>query len=275
VKSSAEKAKGEGRDEENGNEHRAEAEHPRREHAEGHEVKTSSPSDGKEIAFFSMQRTKIGHAHIEIRRRLRQLASEWMKQRPDIAQGVMSGIGTAFDNASESAAAKQAAATSLEFVALNARTKLGTEEAPKNSADLHETTKMAEQGVDAPDHWFTGGPTKLASGVLEVNVTRDRFTKAVTVSSARINNVARLIANRLLPLDLRHAGIPVRLVVNGYTVITLDEIGRVRVSGVALVDDGQPNEAQQILEAEHVVDTVFSKPLGRWGLSQIDTNDAS
>lgn len=230
----------------------------------------STTSDDLEIAFFSDQRSMITRAETEARKSLNSLLAEHTKRQPDYAKELMEGVSTGLDEAALEAKEKQAAATAQQFMAYMARVKVGTEDV-KAGGKTKTVTDMGPQreyeNLEAPS---------LAAGVLEIVVDHDPTSGSISVGGARVNDISRLIANRLRAVPLAGSGVPLRLSLHhGATIITQDEAGRVRVGGSPLVLKGPHTEAQQIREAERILRIVLSKTLAQWGLDQIHTNDAS
>ena len=114
-----------------------------------------------------------------------------------------------------------------------------------------------------------------------------------------MNGIKKETAKRLLSVDLRSVGVPIRIVedVSGYGgaseagrvgkgmeqhrnwafSATLDEAGRVRVLsdwGGSSGDEHGGTEAQEMASAEAVVDHILSRTLAAWGIKDIGTNEA-
>ena len=232
---------------------------------------TKSPvsADG-EIAFFSEQTSMIGDLADSGGERLNAELAEYIKQHPEIAGEVMQGVKDALHEAKAGAKERQATSTSAQFMTYLARTNLGTEKLDTADGSKNVTDMTEQRG--AGRSMFE--PAGLATGVLEIACDYKRGGQ-VNVTDARARNVSWLVVNRLLDKRLAESGIPMRLSLSGgTTIITRDEAGRVRVAG--MLDLAPPHtEAQQVREAERILNVVLSKSLAEWGVPQIHTNDAT
>lgn len=232
-----------------------------------------APSQDKEIAFFSAQRSKHNNLKQQAHDDLTELGGEVIKSNPEtgieIIKSMADGIRT---GAKAGAKRSQADATSAEFATYLARVKLGTQSIETAVGKQTVTNLDQQRTFDTNDKLAT---PELAAGVLEIQVSRDAPSGGVSVSGARMNGISWLTANRLTRLDLRASGVPLRISVHhGATIITVDEANRVRVGGLPLEKQG-PNagtEAQDIHEAERIVRIALSKTLQAWGVDVV-TND--
>lgn len=235
--------------------------------------KKSTPkktSSDHEIAFFSDQRSMLTLAHMHAGQELSASIPEHLKRHPEQAKDMMTGIASGLSEAMNDAKEKQSDATAQQFMAYMARVKLGDEEVSTESGATNVTNLQPQRKYRNLD------PAALAAGVLEIDVERDHETGGVSVSGARVHDISHLIADRLRKQPLAGSGVPLRFsVTRGTSMITVDEAGRVRVGGAALLQHGPLTEAQQIREAERIVRAVLSKTLAQWGLERIETNDAS
>jgi hypothetical protein len=184
----------------------------------------------------------------------------------------MAGIETGFERAADAADAKQAQATTAQWLAYRSRLGLG-EETVKTPHGEQKVTKLdAQRGHDSPLE-----PVSSANGVLEIDVSRQVPGK-VHPWAARLNGIASSTAERLLGMNLRNSGVPIRIIVNGSSVVTLDEAGRVRSSGPTLTPEASEPDGTEVannLEAQRIVQVVLEKSLKAWGIKHVTTNDTA
>ncbi|MFT3700176.1 MAG: hypothetical protein QM831_43925 [Kofleriaceae bacterium] len=231
----------------------------------------SAASLDGEIAFFSDQSSMIKALKREGGPQLNEQLSSLLDAHPDIATDLMTGVRLGFDAASVEAKEKQAAITSAQYMTYLARTELGTEKVKTMNGD-HVATDMSEQRNGSSKSKLEAAP--LASGVLEL-VCDYQPGGAVKVVDARAHNVSYLVVNRLRDKPLANSGIPMRVSLRGDgTILTRDEVGRVRFSGGLLDLTAPHTEEQQIQEAERIFAVAMSKTIADWGVPQIHTNDA-
>lgn len=230
----------------------------------------STTSKDEEIAFFSDQRSLITAVSHFASDNLTEVVTDIMKDDPQRAPKLIEAIGQGINESLPEAKEKQQAATSQQFMAYMARARLGVETATTEAGPTTVTKldqQRAHRNIEA---------SALVAGVLEIDVSRDHASGAVSVSGARVNGISHLVADRLRDLPLAGSGVPVRLsLFGGSAIITLDEAGRVRLGGVSISVDGPQTEVQQLREAERIARVVLSKTLSQWGLERIQTNDAS
>ena len=162
---------------------------------------------------------------------------------------------------------EQQKATSLQWVAYRARVELGEEKVGARGA-----TKLG-----ATRDWKHFGSPPGFAGLLDVDVLV--IDGVPSVSGAHIVGISKLVADRLLDVDLRTAHIPVRFVVNGgAAIVTCDELGRIRCAGDTRMDpdsDPRAGERQLLLGAERLANIVFGKTLHAWGLEHVVSDDRS
>jgi hypothetical protein len=229
-------------------------------------------SADRSIAFFSSQREMIGNAGDTSYAKLNEMLASLMDRHPpQLAHDIMDGIRSAFKRAAASAEAKQAQATTSQWLAYTARLGIGQETVKTANGD-RAVTKLASQREHESPLQLTG----LANGVLQIDVSRN--SEKIRPQSARLYGIANTTAERLRGMNLRNSGVPIRFVVNGWSVVTLDEAGRVRSSGPNLTPEhSEPGdmEAANNMEAERIVQVVLEKSLKAWGIDKITTNDTS
>ena len=180
-------------------------------------------------------------------------------------------------------------ASATQWVDFVAQGKHGTAKAgAKAVTKLDELHAQMPEGVSG-SMWATWLNSAAGKGVLEITVDVDDDLH-IKVDGARLDGVSRLIGDRLLKMDFRAAGVPVRLNVTntGYRrlkaprdVITVDEAGNVRTGGPRQYEKNTENEgdahgeAQNIQGATHIVDKVLAKTLSQWGISHVESDDKS
>jgi hypothetical protein len=80
-------------------------------------------------------------------------------------------------------------------------------------------------------------------------------------------------------MNLRQAGVPIRIRTGYKDVITIDETGDVQSAGPRQYEPNTPAEgdtagpAQNHRGAQRVVDAVLAKTLSQWGVSHIASDD--
>ena len=225
-------------------------------------------SKNADINFFATQREMIGRAGTESFKQLNEVFYKLYKDHPDIADQVVAAMGAGFDAAATRAEQAQAQATAVQLATYRARTKLGEEMVHTNAGGVTVTKLEGERKQGASKLQLAD----LASGVLEISAQMGA-SQEVTVQGARMLDVASITADRLLSMDLRNTGIPIRIVLDGMVGITLDEAGRIRMAGPPLSRSGPWTEEQQIQQGERIARIVLGKSLGAWGIRQVQTND--
>jgi hypothetical protein len=232
---------------------------------------TKGASNDKTIAFFSEQGSALHEAEREMTITIAQGVHDVVAvSYPPTVQAATSAMVSAVDAFKLNAKVLQGQASALQFVEYQARTSLGT---VKSNAgpDAQTTSVMTEARVKGGEF----------SGLLDLYVDADPRSPNV-VTNASIHGISRSMAARLLTIDLRTAGLPLRIHPNhagwnGFGVITRDEAGRIRYTGetatrgerrhAVLDEDSQPGdpEAQSIRSAERIVNSALSRTLEAWG----------
>lgn len=269
------------------------------EHEEKKEGESEEEEGGAEVVskdpriqFFHTQRRSLGEAQvgqgtdmIHILDGLRGIAGVM----PDVAIKAVEAIQGGLEAGKKVGPKHQREATAAKWVDFVAQGKHGTAKVGnKNVTKLDELHKELPRGSPESSN-FWGANSYPGKGVLEITVNVDD-EHHVAVDGAQLDGVSRLIGDRLLKMDLRTAGIPMRLNVtnSGYRrstvardVITVDEAGNVRTSGPRQYEENTENEgdvkgeAQNIQGAKHIVDKVLSKTLSAWGVSHVESDDKS
>jgi hypothetical protein len=202
---------------------------------------------------------------------------------PSKASAAIAVLAEAMDSAATVAAVVQASATELQWIASTARQSMG-----ETNARLPDGSSVAVANLDkareyGPRSWSKASGVPTHDGVLDIHVDLPVGSTPVEVSgfkvlSAAITGISQEAADRLLGVNLADAGIAIRLIVRGHpALITRDEIGRVRVNGY-LLTTGQGvtwSEQQMHLGATFLVDQVLAKPLVRWGVKHVKSDDAT
>jgi hypothetical protein len=265
-----------------------------------HEEKEKGEEEGEEepasmdprIAFFSNQRTNLREAHVDhgtgmihLIDGLRGLA----QGAPEVAIKAVEAIQGGLEAGKRAGPKHQREASAAKWVDFVAQGKHGTAKAGAKTV-----TKMDELHKQMPDRltsssWGTWLNSPAGKGVMEITVDVDDDLH-ISVDGARLDGVSRLIGDRLLKMDLRAIGVPIRLNVTntGYRrrtdprdVITVDEAGNVRTGGPRQYEKNTDNEgdahgeAQNIQGATHIVDKVLAKTLSQWGISHVESDDKS
>lgn len=236
------------------------------------EKELGASRDG-EIAFFSAQRSIHNQMWHATAKEVIKMTGEVMKTQPKLGGMILEGMADGITALADGGMAKQAQAdaTSAEFAAYMARTKLGTADVRTATGSQTVTNLEKQRTFDNENKLAT---PSLAAGVLEIEVDRDPGSGNVSVTGARMNGVSWLTTSRLQSMDLRKVGVPVRIsVFHGASIITVDEANRVRVGGLPLTKRNAGGEAHDIQEAERIAQMALSKPLASWGV-EIQTNDA-
>jgi hypothetical protein len=233
-----------------------------------------------------------------------------LRTHPEAAVAAMSALAQTLTDTTVEATKLQRNSTAAAWVAFKARAHLGTQQihraGSKKEFGVSDIEKANDLDADDPvglgakagrgTVGALGGVGALASespmnlplrksvdGVLEIEVLASRHR--VQVVDARIDGIPYDIADDLLAMDLKHANLPVKIVVNGRDAEVLrDEEGRVFVHGnaQAFAEDAAPFDAEidgrAVAEqgeqaGKRLVERVFSKSLRAWGLKQIQVND--
>jgi hypothetical protein len=240
------------------------------------------------IQFFHTQRRSLGEAQVDqgtdmihILDGLRALA----KVMPDVAIKAIEAMQGGLEAGKKAGPKHQREATAAKWVDFVAQGKHGTEKAgSKTVTKLDKLHKQMPEGLTSA-MWANWQNAVAGKGVLEITVDMD--DDHVTVEGARLDGVSRLIGDRLLKMDLRRAGIPIRLVTSvthsgvPRDVITIDEAGNVRTGGPHQYEKNTENEgdakgeAQNIQGAKRIVDKVLAKTLSAWGVAHVESDDKS
>ena len=234
------------------------------------------------IDFFAVQKAMLVKAHAPGREQLDRLASDLGEKHPEVLDDLLGHIKHALFKVATGkthspAAAKQADATALQWLTFKARHALGAEKIDTPSGPQTVTNLGSQRGTTDGRLGLPSVP-ELANGLLELEVQSGGRAGNIRVEGARIKGVSTLIAQRMLDLPLRGTGIPIRLLVDLDTVITVDEAGRVRVVGGAWdSSEGrfELGEAQAMRSAERIVSVVLEQPLRAWGVQHVSTDDAN
>jgi hypothetical protein len=265
-----------------------------------HEEKEKGEEEGEEepasmdprISFFSNQRTNLREAHVDhgtgmihLIDGLRGLA----QGAPEVAIKAVEAIQGGLEAGKKVGPKHQRDASAAKWVDFVAQGKHGTAKAGnKTVTKLDELHKQMPEGVTG-SMWATWLNSVAGKGVMEITVDVDDDLH-ISVDGARLDGVSRLIGDRLLKMDLRAIGVPIRLNVTntGYRrskdprdVITVDEAGNVRSGGPRQYEKNTENEgeahgeAQNIQGAKHIVDKVLAKTLSQWGISHVESDDKS
>jgi hypothetical protein len=197
-----------------------------------------------------------------------------LQDNPELAVDVMEAFRAAFAAHASVAETAQTSATAQAWVTFKARDSLGSEtlqgaEGPTQVTKLASVRDFTHRGLGVPGD---------ASGLLDIHVTLQEGVPHV--DSATLNGVAQPVADVLLDSNLRAANMPFRIIVGRQgAIITVDEVGRARLSGalVLFTEDGIPtgDESQAHRGAQRVVDKVVAKSLRSWGLQHVATDDAN
>jgi hypothetical protein len=265
-------------------EHEAKEEEQEGDEEGGVEVVSKDPR----IQFFHTQRRSLGEAQvgqgtdmIHILDGLRGLADVM----PDAAIKAVEAIQGGLEAGKKAGPKHQREATAAKWVDFVAQGKHGTEKAGnKTVTKLDRLHRQIPEGIYGSE-WINWQNAVAGKGVLEITLSFE--DDHLGVESVRLDGVSRLIGDRLLKMDLRTAGIPLRLVTTTThsgvprDVITVDEAGNVRTGGPLQYEKNTENEgeakgeAQNIRGAQHIVDKVLSKTLSAWGISHVESDDKS
>jgi hypothetical protein len=191
---------------------------------------------------------------------------------PGITQRVASLLRSASSEVSELARAEQMRHTTAKWLAYRTRVSLGTETAAtsEGSVTVGKLDKArAFDKLEAPS---------MTKGLLDIRV--ELADGKPHVKGAAIRGASRLLAGRLLRLDLRAEHVPVRIVIGDDSgFITRDEAGRVRYSGHLHLDRDAAapapiEERQELRTAQTIVDVVLGRTLAGWGIAAVEHDDA-
>jgi hypothetical protein len=236
--------------------------------------KSSSTNGG--IAFFSDQLSALALAKKEMHRTIVDGLAAIISVGPGATvEAASKAMIKGLDAMGAVGKETQSKATALQFVEYRARTSMGTVKSDGTSA-AQVTSVMSDARTSIRDF----------PGLLDLHVAI-RAPNAVT--SASIHGVSKSVAARLMTVDLRTVGIPLRIHPNpdgwsGYGVITRDEAGRIRYESAnatkadrkhhVLDEDSKPAdpEAQSIRSAERIVNAALSKTLAEWN-APLETDD--
>lgn len=226
---------------------------------------TYDVSSNQRIAFFAMQKdalnTLVTNNQQVIIDRHAEL-TPLLGSEPDVAVRAMAAIANALKGQKPDATDFQKSSTATAWIGFRSRIALGTEEMP--TRDHERVTNLAHARPAHPGP--NVGPIK---GLLDLDV--DIEHGAPYVEAARVNGVARSLANELIGKPLTDFPLSVRIVIGNDepepTIITRDEAGRIRVSGNLSrlsrfsADGDVYNESQAELVARRLADEILSRPL--------------
>ena len=258
----------------------------------GEETEEDAVSADPRIAFFHSQREALGDAHvghgtdmIHIIDGLRGVA----QGSPATAVKAVEAIQGGLEAGKKAGPKHQRDASAAQWVDFVAQGKHGTAKAGnKTVTKMDELHKQMPEGIYG-SWWAAWLNSAAGKGVLEITVDVDNDLH-ISVDGARLDGVSRLIGDRLLKMDLRAIGVPIRLNVTNTDyrrsqdprdVITVDETGNVRTGGPRQYEKNTENEgdahgeAQNIQGAKHIVDKVLAKTLSQWGISHVESDDKS
>jgi hypothetical protein len=256
------------------------------------------PSTDPTEAFLSIYRDRLQDQNTANLHTVRILAGRLRAAEPVKAQAALEVLANGMKAAAQTATAFHANALSLQWIAAAARESLGEEQAQLPDGSTAETTKLESVRDYGERGWYKETNVPTHDGVLDIHVdvpvgSTPLDPEQVKVRSASMTGIAQAMADRLIHLNLRDAGIPLRFVVHGHpALITRDEIGRVRINGYLLTEDGVSagrkegtgvkwTEAHMHVGARALVNKVLSQTLAAWGITgtwnepnRIATDDA-
>ena len=228
------------------------------------------------IGFFETQ----GEALVNLEDRNSQLVDDREKyltpvltDRPAVATAAMAALADTLEATVPAAEHEQKATTTAAWFAVTAQSE-------NKTFDL-AGGKVTNMDDGRPDH---GSPHPRAlAGVLDLDVDLEHGPPRVVSASTR--GVAQLAAENLVSVDLARAPMPLRLILSADapepTIITRDEVGRIRVSGdmrrLATFHPGEgtpTNEVQAERAARTICDAMLARTLAEWG-ARIFTDDRS
>lgn len=226
------------------------------------EFKSNAVSSNGQILFFAkLQRalsklaTQNGLFVDSQNERLQHL----LRAEPELAIATMKSLRASIEAIKDPAELQQNAAEQ-QWVSMVARSANGTSSVDVNG-DAHETTKLNRTNLI---------PT---AGILTIRVAvpATRLSEPTTVDDATINGVSQSLAEHLRAADLARTAIPILIVATsskGTSLVTRDEVGRVRMFSAA------ERERDEHQDAQRFVDKVLSKSLERWGVKYIETDSS-
>lgn len=210
---------------------------------------------------------------------------------PDEAIEAVRALKEEFINAKAEAANEHANATAPSWVALVARSTLGTDTIEeKDLAPGVDGARVADHATEMASLRSSEGAT--ASGVLDL--TLDKNGPGAKVVGARLLGVAQELVARLVWRDpvnkrgarpLRELRIPIRLIMGTNldrpTIVTIDEAGRIRATGnyEQLANhrqwsDSATTEAEAYRGTEALVERLLDETLASYGI-EVEHDDAT
>jgi hypothetical protein len=229
------------------------------------------------IAFFERQSLALANLEDEqsaVVAERAQYLLPLIATRPESATAALRVLADTFEAAQPTAEVDQKAATSAQWLAVLARVVNGPDELGGGAV----VTQLAD--ARAPG---SCAPPRPLMGVLDLHLDLDHGPPRVTTATTR--GVAAAVALNVVTMDLARTPIPLRIVIAADTpnptLITRDELGRVRVAGdlvrlAAFVphEAAPTNELQAERAARAVCELALGRTLEQWH-ARVRTDDRS